>query len=153
MSWRGMASAASHSSTWGSTSRSSRPRSDFRKSSCSDVKSMATSAGHRRGAVQSAGMDGEVAPGFENVRDVFGQFEADAGDGGYAYAAWHEGRKVVDLWTGSSGEGPWTSETTPLYMSVTKAITALCMQMLWDRGQLDVDAPVASYWPEFAAAG
>ena len=51
-------------------------------------------------------MDGEVAPGFENVRDAFGQFEADAGDGGYAYAAWHEGRKVVDLWTGSADHDP-----------------------------------------------
>jgi CubicO group peptidase (beta-lactamase class C family) len=98
-------------------------------------------------------MDGEVAPGFENVRDLFGQFESDAGDGGYAYAAWHEGRKVVDLWTGSTGSGPWTAESTPLWMSVTKAITALCIQMLSDRGKLDVDAPVAAYWPEFAAAG
>ena len=98
-------------------------------------------------------MEGEVASGFEYVREVFGQFEADAGDGGYAYAAWHEGRKVVDLWTGSAGPGPWTAETTPLWMSVTKAITALCIEMLADRGKLDVAAPVASYWPEFAAAG
>jgi CubicO group peptidase (beta-lactamase class C family) len=98
-------------------------------------------------------MDGEVAPGFENVRDAFGQFESDAGDGGYAYAAWHEGRKVVDLWTGSAGAGPWTAASTPLWMSVTKAITALCIQMLSDRGKLDVDAPIASYWPEFAAGG
>jgi len=98
-------------------------------------------------------MEGVVEPGFENVGEVFGQFEGDAGDGGFAYAAWHKGHKVVDLWTGSAGGNPWTARTIPIWMSVTKAMTALCIQMLADRGKLDVDAPVASYWPEFAAAG
>jgi CubicO group peptidase (beta-lactamase class C family) len=93
-------------------------------------------------------LGGEVASGFERVRDVFAEHADDAGDGGFAFAAYHEGRKVVDLWTGS-----WDPDGLPLWMSVTKAMTALCLQILWDRGKLDVDAPVAGYWPEFATAG
>jgi CubicO group peptidase (beta-lactamase class C family) len=92
---------------------------------------------------------GDIAPGFEKVREVFAQNAADAGDGGFAFAAYHEGRKVVDIWTGPG----WTSATTPLWMSVTKAMTALCVQILWDRGKVDVDAPILDHWPEFAAAG
>lgn len=95
---------------------------------------------------------GEVEPGFEHVREVFAANAADAGEGGFSYAAYHEGRKVVDIWA-ASDSSDWTTESLPLWMSVTKAMTALCVQILWDRGKLDVDAPVARYWPEFAAAG
>lgn len=95
---------------------------------------------------------GEVEPGFENVREVFAANAVDAGEGGIAYAAYHEGRKVVDLWAAAESSD-WTPESLPLWMSVTKAMTALCLQILWDRGTLDIDAPVARYWPEFSAAG
>ncbi len=95
---------------------------------------------------------GDVAPGFENVRDVFEANATDAGDGGFAYAVYHEGRKVVDLWAASESSR-WTTDSLPLWMSVTKAMTALCIQILWDRGKLDVDAPIATCWPEFAARG
>ncbi|HYZ93507.1 MAG TPA: serine hydrolase domain-containing protein, partial [Actinomycetota bacterium] len=64
----------------------------------------------------------------------------------------HEGRKVVDLSAAAAGSD-WTADSLPLWMSVTKAMTALCLQILWDRGKVDVDAPIATYWPEFAAAG
>jgi CubicO group peptidase (beta-lactamase class C family) len=95
---------------------------------------------------------GEVAPGFEGVREVFAANAADAGDGGFSYAVYHDGRKVVDLWAASESSD-WTPDSLPLWMSVTKAMTALCLQMLWDRGKVDVEAPIATYWPEFAAAG
>lgn len=93
-------------------------------------------------------VEGEVAPGFGRVRDVFEAHVADAGEGGVAYAAYHDGRKVVDLRT-----APWTEQTTPVWMSTTKAFTATCVQLLSEAGSLDVDAPVCRYWPEFAAAG
>lgn len=91
---------------------------------------------------------GYVAPGFEGVLETFAQVAQDFGDGGGAIAAYHEGQLVVDLQA-----DPWDDRTTAQYMSVTKAPTALCVQMLHDRGQLDVFAPVADVWPEFAAAG
>jgi CubicO group peptidase (beta-lactamase class C family) len=100
-------------------------------------------------ATETLTVGGEVAAGFERVRDAFAQCLSDAGRGGFAYAAYRDGEKVVDLWT----EPQWDAGTTPLWMSVTKAFTALCMAMLVDRGKLDVDAPVAEYWPEFAANG
>jgi CubicO group peptidase (beta-lactamase class C family) len=92
-------------------------------------------------------VEGEVAPGFEGVRDVFEQNLSDAGEGGFAYAAYRDGHKVVDLWTG------WPEGATPLWMSTTKAFTALCIQILCDRGKVDVNAPIAIYWSEFASAG
>jgi len=105
--------------------------------------------------MQTSGVSvaGEVAAGFEGVRDLLAANLADAGDGGFAFAAYVDGRKVVDLWAGVDDGAPWRPEATPLWMSVTKAFTALCVQILWDRGTLDVDAPVTRYWPEFAASG
>ncbi|HTX28449.1 MAG TPA: serine hydrolase domain-containing protein [Streptosporangiaceae bacterium] len=67
-----------------------------------------------------------------------------------------DGDLVVDLWGGFRDEArttPWTQDTITNVWSTTKTITSLAALMLADRGQLDVDAPVATYWPEFAAAG
>ncbi len=103
---------------------------------------------------------GDVAPGFEPVRETFAAHLADLGDGGAAYAAFHRGEKVVDLWAGDAAPEvggaaarPWEESTTNLWMSTTKAVVALCLQMLHDRGVVDVFAPVSKYWPEFAAEG
>ena len=99
---------------------------------------------------------GIVADGFEPVRDTFAGLVAagDLGDGGAAYAAYHEGTLVADLWAGSARAGQaWEQGTRNMWMSVAKALTALCMQLLHDRGQLDIEATVASYWPEFGQAG
>jgi CubicO group peptidase (beta-lactamase class C family) len=61
---------------------------------------------------------------------------------------------VVDIWTGFRADGvAWASDTRAAVMSATKGLTAVCAQVLHDRGQLDLDAPVAKYWPEFAVAG
>ena len=67
-----------------------------------------------------------------------------------------EGESVVDLWGGTADreEGrPWEEDTLQLIFSGTKGLVAICLLMLIDRGALDLDSPVASYWPEFAAAG
>jgi CubicO group peptidase (beta-lactamase class C family) len=63
---------------------------------------------------------------------------------------------VVDLWAGHADAArtrPWTADTIVNVFSTTKAMTALCAHLLVDRGLLDLDAPVARYWPEFAAGG
>jgi CubicO group peptidase (beta-lactamase class C family) len=66
-----------------------------------------------------------------------------------------EGETVVDLWGGDRdlAGNPWERDTICNVWSTTKTMAALVLYMLADRGQLDFDAPVADYWPEFAAAG
>lgn len=101
-------------------------------------------------------VDGEVAPGFERVREAFGGNFEHGGDVGAALCVYQHGRKVVDLWGGvaDSGTGrPWTRDTLQLVYSATKAATATCAHLLAQRGELDLDRPAASYWPEFAAGG
>ena len=66
------------------------------------------------------------------------------------------GRTAVDLWGGFADparERPWREDTLVMVHSATKGAAALCAHVLAARGALDVDAPVARYWPEFAAAG
>jgi len=101
-------------------------------------------------------IEGDVAPGFERVREAFsGNFES-GGDVGAALCVYQHGRQVADLWGGvadpASGR-PWTRDTLQLVYSATKAATATCAHLLAQRGELDLDQPVARYWPEFAAAG
>jgi len=103
-----------------------------------------------------AAVDGEVAPGFERVREAFGRNFEHGGDVGAALCVYWHGRKVADLWGGVADSGTgreWTKDTLQLVYSATKAATATCAHLLAQRGELDLDRPVASYWPEFAAAG
>ncbi len=67
-----------------------------------------------------------------------------------------DGDIVIDIWGGYCDEArtvPWSEHTITNVWSSTKTVTSLATLMLADRGQLDVDAPVARYWPEFAASG
>lgn len=103
------------------------------------------------GAVTPAG---RVEAGFERVRNVFTANFAERGDVGAAVAVYVAGRPVVDLWGGEARPGrPWVEDTMVGVFSTTKGPTALTVQVLADRGLLDVDRPVAAYWPEFGAAG
>ncbi|MFE5187891.1 serine hydrolase domain-containing protein [Streptomyces sp. NPDC056628] len=80
----------------------------------------------------------------------------DAGDAGGSAAVFVDGEPVVDVWGGYANAertAPWERDTLVNVWSVTKTMTALCALVLIDRGELDPDAPVARYWPEFAAAG
>ena len=94
-------------------------------------------------------------PGFEAVRSAFeGNFDAGL-EVGASVALTIDGEPVVDLWGGaanSAGE-PWVENTIVNVYSSTKTMSALCVLMLADRGALDLDAPVAQYWPEFAQNG
>lgn len=80
----------------------------------------------------------------------------DAGDVGASVAVFVDGEPVVDVWGGFTDTDrtlPWQRDTIAGVWSVTKTMTALCALVLADRGELDLTAPVARYWPEFAAAG
>ncbi|MCX4883246.1 serine hydrolase [Streptomyces sp. NBC_00847] len=80
----------------------------------------------------------------------------DGGDAGGSVAVFVDGEPVVDVWGGFADVGrtvPGERDTIVNVWSVTKTMTALCALVLADRGELDLDAPVVRYWPEFAAAG
>jgi CubicO group peptidase (beta-lactamase class C family) len=98
-------------------------------------------------------IEGEVAPGFEPVREAFLANFEHGGDVGAALCVYRDGRPVVDLWGGLADTRPWQRDTMQLVFSATKAATAVCAHLLAERGELDLDAPVAKYWPEFAAEG
>jgi len=101
-------------------------------------------------------LHGTVEPGFAKVADAFATCFSDYGDVGAAVAVVHDGHPVVDLWAGAAdatGTRPWARDTVVMTFSTTKGVTAVCANLLIQRGRLDPNAPVARYWPEFAANG
>ena len=99
---------------------------------------------------------GFVRPGYEAVKDRFAANFADGQEVGASFSATVNGEPVVDLWGGHADPAktrPWDKDTIVNVYSTTKTMTALVALMLADRGLLDFDAPVARYWPEFAANG
>jgi CubicO group peptidase (beta-lactamase class C family) len=101
-------------------------------------------------------LNGDVEAGFGAVADAFRANFADGLEIGASFCAYVGGRQVVELWGGTADAStgrPWERSTPAVVFSATKGMTATCAAMLLDRGRLDVDAPVAKYWPEFGAAG
>ncbi|GHG77599.1 serine hydrolase domain-containing protein [Streptomyces griseocarneus] len=102
-------------------------------------------------------VQGTVADGFEPVRDAFADNFARRGERGAAVAVYRDGRKVVDLWGGTrdadGGTEPWRRGTAQVVRSATKGVAAAVLLVLHQRGQVDLDAPVGTYWPEFKANG
>ncbi len=93
---------------------------------------------------------------FAAVRDAFAANFAAGEEIGAAVAVTLDGRPVVDLWAGhadKAGTRPWKRDTLVTVYSTTKGMTAICAHRLADQGLLDLEAPVARYWPEFAQAG
>ena len=93
---------------------------------------------------------------FHAVRDAFAENFDQGGEVGASVSITLNGDTVVDLWGGSADERqtqPWTQDTLVNVYSTTKGMGATCAHLLVDRGQLDLDAPVARYWPEFAQVG
>jgi CubicO group peptidase (beta-lactamase class C family) len=93
---------------------------------------------------------------FSRVRDVLADNLASGADIGASVAVYIDGEPVVDIWGGwldREQTKPWARNTIVNTFSTTKTMTALCALILADRGVLDLEAPVAKYWPEFAAAG
>ncbi|WP_037679814.1 EstA family serine hydrolase [Streptomyces griseus] len=93
---------------------------------------------------------------FTALRTTFEENFRDRDELGAALAVTVDGVTVVDLWGGwadSARTRPWEHDTLVNVWSTSKGPVALCAHLLADRGLLDLDAPVAAYWPEFAAAG
>ena len=108
-------------------------------------------------STQTSGTDaiaGRYDEEFREVADVFRKQIART-DGGAAVGVYHRGRLVVDLWGGvrSLNGVPWTRDTLAMCWSATKGVVATCAHVLADRGELDYDERVATYWPEFAQNG
>ncbi|MFD4998954.1 serine hydrolase domain-containing protein [Streptomyces buecherae] len=119
-------------------------------------------------------VQGTVAPGFEPVRDAFAANFAQRGERGAAVTVYRDGTKVVDLWGGArdadgpttardaagpegqaepQGTAPWEAGTAQVVRSATKGVAAAVPLLLHQRGLVDLDAPVGTYWPEFKANG
>lgn len=99
---------------------------------------------------------GECAPEFAGVREALRENFASRGEIGATVCVYQGGRKVVDLWGGHLDRErtrPWHEDTLCIMFSVAKSMCALCVHVLADRGLVELDAPVARYWPEFAQGG
>ena len=99
---------------------------------------------------------GDCNPRFDGVRAAFERNFVEHGEVGAAVAVYWNGRPVVDLWGGMRDRDrgqPWETDTRACMLSVAKGISATAMAMAYDRGLVDLDAPVARYWPAFAEAG
>ncbi|HEX4434383.1 MAG TPA: serine hydrolase domain-containing protein [Acidimicrobiales bacterium] len=116
------------------------------------------------GAGGRCDVKGFTAPGYERVAETLGagvtlklgerERRADLGEGGGAFCAFVDEECVVDIWAGGAGPGrAWEEDTRAVIMSSTKGMTTLCAHILEDRGELDLNAPVTRYWPEFGQAG
>lgn len=101
-------------------------------------------------------VQGHCSDRFRAVRNTFEAACASGAEIGAAVCVVYDGETVVDLWGGfreTAGKDPWQRDTLANVFSTTKGMTALCAHRLVDEGRLDLDEPVATYWPEFAQQG
>jgi CubicO group peptidase (beta-lactamase class C family) len=101
-------------------------------------------------------VEGRCEPGFEAVRAALAANLDQGKDVGASAAVTVDGKLVADVWGGHldvEQSTPWTEDTIINVYSTTKTMAALTLLLLIDRGEVDVDAPVATYWPEFKANG
>ncbi len=103
---------------------------------------------------EAGGIQGTCDERFEAVREAFAKNFEEEREVGASVAVFVEGEPVVDLWGGWTDEPhtvPWERDTITNVWSTSKTMTNLCALILADQGELDLHAPVAKYWPEFAA--
>lgn len=101
-------------------------------------------------------IQGNFDPVFEDLASAFQQNFESRDEVGASLCVYHRGDCVADLWGGQADPvngQPWETDTLSLVFSCTKAATAFCAHLLIDRGQLNLNAPVAEYWPEYACNG
>jgi CubicO group peptidase (beta-lactamase class C family) len=101
-------------------------------------------------------IEGDCDPRFARVREAFAEGFRSRDEVGAAVSVFLGGEAVVELWAGFADQAktrPWQRDTLVNVYSTTKGMTALCAHRLVEEGKLDLDAPVARYWPEFAAGG
>ncbi|MBT2185657.1 serine hydrolase domain-containing protein [Sphingobium nicotianae] len=104
----------------------------------------------------SYGIEGQVADRFKPVLDAFIENFREEDEVGAACSVVIDGDTVVDIYGGyrdGAMTTPWDAHSTVCMMSVAKGVTGICFNMLVDRGMIDLDQPVAAYWPEFAQNG
>lgn len=94
-------------------------------------------------------VEGSTAPGFEPVAEEFGRLLARERDARGQFCGYLRGERVVDLWAGPDVAA---DDLQGVYSS-TKGVSGICIALLFQRGALDLDAPVSRYWPEFADGG
>src|SRR3954449_12267118 len=105
---------------------------------------------------QPTPLGGSCNARFEPLHELFAAELKSGEDLGASLAVNIDGEMVVDLWGGWADEArtvPWAEDTIACVFSTTKAMAALAALVLVDRGELDLDANVAAYWPQFAARG
>ncbi|MET4577922.1 serine hydrolase domain-containing protein [Ottowia thiooxydans] len=110
----------------------------------------------KRAELGRAHIQGYCAPRFRSLLNAFIENFDDDVEHGASLAVEQEGETVVDVWGGFADlktRRKWEQDTIGVVFSNTKAATALCAHILVDGGALEIDKPVAHYWPEFAAAG
>lgn len=99
-------------------------------------------------------ISGWTADGFDGVAAAFERNFTERGELGAGFAAYRDGRKVVDLWGGLAGQdAPWVEDTVQLIFSGTKGLASAAVLLLVERGLVALEAPLSKYWPSFAAAG
>lgn len=98
-------------------------------------------------------VEGLVSSGFEPIADAFADNFRQRGDTAASCVVYAGGAPVVDLWAGNTTLGTWRPDTRTVMFSVSKGVTTVCLLMAAERGLIDLDAPVAKYWPEFAENG
>ena len=95
-----------------------------------------------------------VDPRFRALATRFRAMFTTSAHGGGALAVYLHGEPVLDIWAGNARRGrPWQADTVALSFSTGKGVASTVLHRLADQGLLDYDAPVAQYWPEFAAEG
>jgi len=102
------------------------------------------------------GVQGQVGPGFEVVREAFAENFARRRELGGACCAYHRGERVVDLWGGvrdKQTREPWEQDTMVVVHSATKGLAAMTLAVAHSRGWLDYEERVSAYWPDFAQQG
>jgi CubicO group peptidase (beta-lactamase class C family) len=107
-------------------------------------------------AAADVAIEGVCGVRFRRVREAFADNFTQHGEVGAAVAVTVEDTPVVDLWAGHADAARtrrWARDTIVNVASATKGLTAICAHRLADGGLLDLDAPVARYWPEFGQAG
>jgi CubicO group peptidase (beta-lactamase class C family) len=110
----------------------------------------------KRRDMTSGSLRGQLDARLEPLRDILEDSLASGAECGLSLAVDVDGQTVADVWGGFADEArtrPWERDTIVNVWSTTKTVTSLAVLMLADRGLVDLDAPVARYWPEFAAEG
>ncbi|KOX12662.1 serine hydrolase [Nocardiopsis sp. NRRL B-16309] len=98
-------------------------------------------------------VQGTVASGFERVADAFAANFEVRGDTAASCVVYAGGQVAIDLWAGTTPDGPWGPDCRSVVFSASKGVTTVCLLMAVEEGLIELDAPVTRYWPEYGAHG